>query len=371
MSIINTGYFELSNNNLYDLLELYDFDNNMLNGQTIFITGYELSSGQDIGSFFTLYNSLGSAYTCQLGENSGYLLSDNTDIGSLFCKKNTVTIAQARYTGLLTIPSGCQGLYACKYVNNNYLGPIIGIRRSSDNAELDFYMDSSGSNVNTSPYGTGTSFSTWIGSNTAYVTKWYDQSNTGNHASQSNTTLQPIYNFSNKYIDFTGTKYFILPNGTVPNAVSLLPDGSTPTKNSSYTVTWKAPTLDSVVLSGGGNATKLRRYNIFRRLPSQNNFNNLFSTTEVFVSNSLFSEDNVVSFTYNNVDNTKNVYINSNLDNTENTIIPNALNTNNYIGYSNFNNNYYYLNGQLYYLCIFNNVLSSIDRNTIEQEIVV
>jgi len=59
------------------------------------------------------------------------------------------------------------------------------LRRSSDNATTDVYFDASGWVTlysETGTVGSGITLETWVGSNSAYVTKWYDQSGNGNHA---------------------------------------------------------------------------------------------------------------------------------------------------------------------------------------------
>ena len=82
-----------------------------------------------------------------------------------------------------------------------YTGPIIRIRRSNDDVVSDFYADSTQSWLTTGANNTGTTYATWIGANTGYVVTWYDQSGKGNHATQSDTTLQPqIFVETGKYI---------------------------------------------------------------------------------------------------------------------------------------------------------------------------
>ena len=88
-----------------------------------------------------------------------------------------------------------------------YTGPIIRIRRSNDDAVSDFYADATQSWFTTGANNSGTTYATWIGANTGYVVTWYDQSGKGNHATQSDTTLQPqIFLQSTKYVlYFTNT----------------------------------------------------------------------------------------------------------------------------------------------------------------------
>lgn len=112
----------------------------------------------------------------------------------------------------------CYGAFAPYRVSSSYTGPMLTIRRDSDNTTADFYADSSGV-LGTALNGTGTLLEAWLGSATGYVTKWWDQSGKGNHATQTTTTQQPRFDLLNARLDFTtgsGTAYFSLPSGTVP-----------------------------------------------------------------------------------------------------------------------------------------------------------
>ena len=73
----------------------------------------------------------------------------------------------------------------------SYKGPVFTLRRSSDNATSDFYTDATQSYLTTGANNTGMSYAAWIETNTAFVTKWYDQSGKENHALQTNTINQP------------------------------------------------------------------------------------------------------------------------------------------------------------------------------------
>ena len=88
----NTIFHTLNSNNLpVDLIEVYDSSNATTN--TI-VTKFVTSSGQDLGSIFTLYDNLSSIN--KIGEQGApckYYLSNGTDVGTLFVKKNTVVSA--------------------------------------------------------------------------------------------------------------------------------------------------------------------------------------------------------------------------------------------------------------------------------------
>ena len=113
----------------------------------------------------------------------------------------------------------CSGAYAAYRLSFSYTGATITVRRSSDNATSDFYANAYGE-FGTTINGTGTTLESWLGTATGFVTKWYDQSGKGNHATQATTANQPRIDYLNNRLDFTtgsGTAFLSIPNGTVPN----------------------------------------------------------------------------------------------------------------------------------------------------------
>jgi hypothetical protein len=65
-----------------------------------------------------------------------------------------------------------------------YAGSAINVRRSSDNTTSDIGFTATG-DLDT------VALKAFVGANNGFVTKWYDQSGNGNHASQATTTNQP------------------------------------------------------------------------------------------------------------------------------------------------------------------------------------
>lgn len=125
--------------------------------------------------------------------------------------------------------------FSIKRLFSSYIGATIKIRRSSDGATSEFYADAYG-NLGQSLNGTGTSLTTWLGANnTGYVMAWYDQTNHGRDAVQSNSLIQPSINQSLKAVDFSNntSSYFTLP------------DGSFPSSNSAYTMAFRQQTVSS------------------------------------------------------------------------------------------------------------------------------
>lgn len=74
--------------------------------------------------------------------------------------------------------------YSLRRLFARYSGPLINVRRSSDNATMDIGAVSSGAlDINT--------LLSFTGASSAFVTKYYDQSVNGIHCSQSTATQQP------------------------------------------------------------------------------------------------------------------------------------------------------------------------------------
>lgn len=99
--------------------------------------------------------------------------------------------------------------YSLRKLRSAYAGSAINVRRSSDNATTDIGFDSLG-NLDTQ------ALLTWTGSgNSAYITKWYDQSGNGNDVSQATAGNQPViinagslYHFHGRpYVDFPSASY--------------------------------------------------------------------------------------------------------------------------------------------------------------------
>ena len=83
--------------------------------------------------------------------------------------RGTPTAVPRRFSK--SVQDSIQGLYSMKLANPDYTGPVVNVRRSSDNAVLDFYSDING----TLRDATGQLYSTWIGAATGSVLIWYDQ----------------------------------------------------------------------------------------------------------------------------------------------------------------------------------------------------
>jgi len=74
--------------------------------------------------------------------------------------------------------------YSLRKLNSSYNGPLLTIRRDSDNAET---------NIGFYRYTLDTqAISSFAGAGSAYVKVWYDQSGNGNNMQRLTTTVQPL-----------------------------------------------------------------------------------------------------------------------------------------------------------------------------------
>ena len=77
---------------------------------------------------------------------------------------------------------GAVAAYSLRQLSWAYGDPVVRVRRSSDSTEADFNAIQV----------TDGSLVTWVGAgNNGFVRTWYDQTKAGNHAIQTDTTLQP------------------------------------------------------------------------------------------------------------------------------------------------------------------------------------
>lgn len=245
-----------------------------------------------------------------------------------------------------------KGAYSLRRLSMYYTGPTINVRRSTDNATSDFYADGNG-NLGQTVDATGTRIGTWLGAATGYVVTWYDQSGAGNHATQTNTALQPTVSQANMWIDF---KYSDA-NGRYMN----LPDGTVPGGNGNYTVIVKHGTITGPTslptnggwLASGSGATN--QANNFRR--KADGYWNYWYNVDAGI-NTTVTPGNIVTFRYDGAN--RYGYVNT----TAATSVTastnrNATTINNRIGTTIVNE---HMNGEMYFLYIFDTSLSDADR---------
>jgi hypothetical protein len=80
--------------------------------------------------------------------------------------------------------------------------------------EADFYGNVLGG-LGLGYNGTGTSYASWIGAGTGYISVWYDQSGRKYNATQTVAGSQPSYNAVSKTVNFATSKFMSIPSGVV------------------------------------------------------------------------------------------------------------------------------------------------------------
>jgi hypothetical protein len=149
-------------------------------------------------------------------------------------------------TSLLDDYQGAAAAYALRALNSLYTGPLVRVRRESDNAERDVRALYNGE-LDTS------SLSSFSAGTNAYVAVWYDQSGNANNASQATTANQPkIYDAS------TGA---LVNSSAIPNAFF----DQTHVLDSSFSASTSAMSLFAITTWNGGRKALfiLGRTNIF------------------------------------------------------------------------------------------------------------
>jgi len=92
---------------------------------------------------------------------------------------------QGTGTALLDLYPSSAGAYSLRNLSSTYTGPLVRVRRSSDNAEQDIYGTLAGQ-LDT------TSLLSFVGAGNGFVTTWYDQSGNSRNSVQATTANQPI-----------------------------------------------------------------------------------------------------------------------------------------------------------------------------------
>ncbi|WP_428233128.1 FG-GAP-like repeat-containing protein [Flavobacterium sp.] len=170
---------------------------------TILVNGVAVASGSASGTINLSEgsNTITVVVTAQNGTSKIY----------------TLTIKRASLLDKLglTASTPATTAYSLRKLSSNYTGNAIKVRRSSDDTLLDIGFDASGG-LNT------TALTTFAGSSSVYVTKWYDQSGDGNDATQTNTALQPrivnagvLDRLNNRPAVYFGTANLVTAKGTL------------------------------------------------------------------------------------------------------------------------------------------------------------
>lgn len=104
--------------------------------------------------------------------------------------------------------------YSMRILKSDYEGPLVRLRRDSDNLEQDFYCNAL-DKVNVA------SIDTWRGGANVYVVIWYDQSGQNRNAFQTIRNRQPqfITDPSTPYFVGDGSNDSLLVQGTIDDVV--------------------------------------------------------------------------------------------------------------------------------------------------------
>lgn len=111
--------------------------------------------------------------------------------GSANATSNALTVVNT----LLDVYPSASSAYSVRLLRAaRYNNALLRGRRSSDNAEVDIFVDSNyqlSLNSNITSRTSGTTLATWAGANSVFVTTWYDQSGNNNNATQTSPANQP------------------------------------------------------------------------------------------------------------------------------------------------------------------------------------
>jgi hypothetical protein len=306
---------------------------------------------------------------------------------------NSAQIANGGFKDVMTMQGvstpayqSIKGGFACRLLNYDYFGPVMTLRYSNDvcgNYTQNFYSDVAG-NLGTQYLGTGVSVTSWLygaGANItyAYVSKWYNQGMDicFNSATQYVLGSQPIYDVATGVMNFgyQGTGGGVIAPQT--NAYFNLPNAALPYNDSSYSYVFKhyntsVSTTGNAylpIVSGGGPGNNTGcELGFFNNVYSINWFGSQVNLGTV-------TPNTVVATTYKSgaANNSAVLYANYGSGDISSSWTPGAPAntirsqpvTTNYIGQGAWHTADK-INSQVYYLYMFNTVLSSDDRLAIQ-----
>jgi hypothetical protein len=125
------------------------------------------------------------------GQSITCVVTGTNAAGSNNATSNALTVL----TTLLDVYPTASSAYSIRLLRGaRYDNALLRVRRSSDNAEVDVFVDTNyqlslSSNITSRT--SGTTLGTWVGANSAFVTTWYDQSGNNNNAVQATAVNQP------------------------------------------------------------------------------------------------------------------------------------------------------------------------------------
>jgi hypothetical protein len=157
-----------------------------------------------------------------------------------------ITGREAGSLGLLDQYAGAAAAYSLRSLTLYYTGPVVRVRRSSDNTEQDF----------TAAQVTDGTLITFCGAGNGFVRTWYDQSGNGRNATQTTTANQPQIVSSGALLT-EGTKPALSFAGS-PVVLTLASSIFTAQPFTAFSV-YKATANSSPVFGGTSNGATLAR----------------------------------------------------------------------------------------------------------------
>ena len=340
--------------------------NTLSSSQTITVP--QTTSTSSTGTITWTYSTLPSGMTVQSSSGSQivFVIAQNTTIST---QNFTVTATAANaptspasvtfsLTAFVGTPGTLAGLTSGAKTSAKALfgvrallvasATILTVRRASDNVTVNVIADSVG-NYTVSSGGT---YATWIGASTGYVTQWWDQSGSANHATQSTTASQPIFDYTNKQINFRTSAWFSMPNGTIP------------TGNTNYTFVLRHNTITTgqncfIGAGGYGTVDAVNAVEI-----NGGGYLNYWWGDDMGAGG--YIAQAYVTFKYDNTVG-RTSYRNGTQQATNNSLAKNTTAVNNTIGADwRGGGAGVFLNGELYYVQIYSTTLSDADRGVAE-----
>jgi len=184
--------------------------------QTAYLNGVLKATDSRLTATYTLTNP-----TMSLGFHAGFGDAFNGEVDDLRIYNTALTAAQVSsiwaqqgvpgrgavqatptYNAPLTGASNLNRVYGLQRLTTSYTGNIINIRRSSDNTNVNFTVDSTNTSLVTAPG--GQSLASWLGAGTANVVIWYDQSGNGRNLTQLTNGNQPGFSATTGLLYSTG-----------------------------------------------------------------------------------------------------------------------------------------------------------------------
>lgn len=115
-----------------------------------------------------------------------FLLGVNWSVNSQIANYNQYPSLH-NYKMLDTITDSLSFAFSMRHIHTSYTGPLVRLRRASDNAEMDFYRSDTSEIVDVNL------INTWRGVSNVFVVIWYDQSGLGRNAVEATATKQPRF----------------------------------------------------------------------------------------------------------------------------------------------------------------------------------